>query len=238
MVVKCDDVVLCEDDVILTHDELAEIAEKYRRMVSQLACKIYQKLPPHTRVWLSLDDLIQDGMNWVVTTGIPKYQKEKAAMSTFLHEGVENYLKNYTYRAYQSGRYEGGTISICDLDLVGIDGHKYSLETRVEALRDTYTPETILRECWVVPMMLRVFKRATAMLRRELKRWFFRDEGERLQHLDDANGCLTDGQLNFVLARSEFLGLANDVGLGYDECHHLMTRPGCQGQLKFALAGL
>lgn len=207
-------------------------------MVSRFAWNVWKKLPPHTRGWVSVDDLIQDGMIWVLMVGIPRYRKEKAALSTFLYIGLSNYFQtNYLSRSYQVSRCESTTVSLDCLDLVGMDDRKHALEMRVRALRDDRTPEKILRHCWVVPMLVKVFRQASALLRRELRRWFIRTDVERT-HLKQRFGRLTDCQLEFSLARHEFLGLARKEGLEYDDCRHILTSPSCQGNLRFALAGL
>ena len=86
-------------------------------------------------------------------------------------------------------------------------------------------------------MLVNVFRQASDLLRRELKKWFIRRDVERT-HLKQQFGRLTERQLEFSLARHEFLGLAHKEGLGYDDCRHILTSPACQGGLRFALAGL
>ena len=214
------------------------LAEKYRRMVSRTAWNVWRKLPPHTRIWLGVDDLIQDGMNWVITVGIPKYREDQASLCTFLYIGIENYIRSeYLCRAYQKTRYEGRTVSLDGLDLMGVDDVKYAVETRVPALRDTGSADMVLKGCWVVPMVVRVFKRATELLRRYLRIWFLRENRERI-HVRKKMGPMSDGQLEFALARQEFLGLAKVERLEYGDCEHLLGSLFCQRELKFGLAAI
>ncbi len=211
-------------------------AESYRRMVSKLAWNVWRKLPPQTRTWLQVEDLIQDGMEWVVTIGIPKYRRDEASLCTFLYVGIGNYFKTeYLMKLYHRKRYEGRTVSLEGLDLVGVDDVKYPLETRIDALVDRKSQVDIVRGCWVVPMLVRIFRQATELLRRELRRWFLRTRTTRI-HSRQRLGRLTNRQVDFSLARYEFLGLASREGLDYDDCDHLLTNPFCQRQLKLELA--
>lgn len=213
-------------------------SEGYRRMVSKMAWNVWRKLPPQTRVWLQVEDLIEDGMEWVVTVGIPKYRRDEASLCTFLYVGVGNYFKSeYLMKAYQRSRYEGRTVSLDSLDLIGVDDMRHPLESRVEALVDRKSQVDMIRGCWVVPMMVRIFKQATELLKQELRRWFLRVEKARI-HTRQRLGRLTNRQLEFSLARHEFLSLARRERVEYDDCKHLLTNPFCQRELKFELAGL
>lgn len=208
---------------------VVSVAEGYRKMVAQAAWKTWRKLPPHTRIWLSIEDLIQDGMNWVVTVGIPKYRQDQASLCTFLYIGIGNYFKGeYLKSVYAEKRYEGRTVSLEELDLMGVDDKQYDLETRVEALRSDKDAEKTLRGCWAVPMVVRIFKKASELLRRELKKWFLGMKNSRL-HMK---------KCRFWVARMEFLELAEKEGLEYDDCYHILSSPGCLGELKFSISGI
>jgi hypothetical protein len=219
-----------------TEDQIVCLAEGYRRMVAKVARYVWLKLPAHTRVWVSIEDLVEDGMAWVMVNGIPKWRKKRATLSTFLHTGVKNWLHdNYLLHHYCKRRCEYGTVSLDGLSLIGVDDFKYEIEVRVPALVDNHSAEDTVIDCWVVSMMVKIFKQATELLRRELEKWFF---GADRLYLQQRWGVLTDTQLEFALARQEFLGLAEPQGLGYQECEHLLSDRKCLAELKFAVCHL
>ena len=219
-----------------TEDEIVCLAEGYRRMVAKLANHVWLRLPAHTKVWMSVEDLVEDGMAWVMMKGIPKWKEEEASLSTFVHTGVKNWFySNYLLHQYTARRCESRVVSLDGLSLTGIDDVKYEIETRVPALADNYSAEETVIDCWVVSMMVKIFRQATEILRRELEKWFF---GADRLYLEQRWGQLTDTQLEFALARQEFLGLAEMQGLGYQDCEHLLSDRKCLAELKFAVCGL
>lgn len=81
--------------------------EKYRRLVAQSAWKAWRCLPQHIRVWISIEDMIEDGMFWACRWSIKHYDKNRGlSFTTGLTHGLHNfYIRMYIswYGAQQRG---------------------------------------------------------------------------------------------------------------------------------------
>lgn len=186
---------------------LAQI-QLYSKMVRQTAIRSWYLLAPHTRVWIERDDLIQQGMNWLVTIGLPKVEADRSEneKSRFIHLGLINHFDStvvgkFAYRK----RNEGRVFGFCDMGQQAMAGWK-----------DSWTGTGILRDHFVVPLATHIYSQASPRLQSELIYWLSPGVKPR-----------TDGN-RFTMARDEFLGLAKQHGMGYDDFKHLLTSDTCR----------
>lgn len=187
--------------------EEVSLANEYQRMVAKLAWGIYSKIPIHSQSWISVEDLIQDGMSWVVLKGIPSWD-HKHKLSTIIHWGVQNYLTDqYLKHLICEKRRETMVIGLLDSNY-----HSWVGETEVS-----------LKNCYVVPMIMRIYDYASPELKTELLRWFLTSERNHL------------ATLKFRMASREFRRLALREGLDINDCRHLLTNEICLKSLSRSL---
>lgn len=202
-------------------DEAMHLAEGFRRMVGEQAYLTWQKLPPHTRAWLSVEDMLSDGMRWAVMNGIPRWEPRRGALSTWLYVGLRTYFdKTYESRYLTKQRYEGRTVSLQGM-LLQPDEPRSDTLVLADRLGDVAEPEKIIRDCYVAELIKGIYDESSDRLREEIKRWFLGGL-ERVR--------LTSP--NFLRASSEFRSLAGDRHLHFEECRHLMRSPKCLDRLS------
>lgn len=208
--------------------ERMSVADSYRRMVAQAAWTVWRRLPQHTKTWVSIDDMITEGMEWLVCEGLVKWREEKGSVSTFVNVAVANYFEDKYGRHYRVGsRGERRLVSLHEVPRRTMDGRLAALEVAIPGLQDIDSADRIFRSCFVVPVMVRVHKRASENLREELVRWFVPQGNKRL-HLSTKR---------FLSARQEFRRLAGAEGLEVGDCRHLLYSVDCSRRLMQEIHG-
>ena len=202
-------------------DEAMHLAEGFRRMVGEQAFITWQKLPPHTRAWLSVEDMLSDGMHWVVYSIIPRWEPRRGALSTFLYKCIRTYFdKTYESVYLTKGRWEGRTTSLQAL-LYKSDEPQSDTLVMADLLGDVTEPERIIRDCYVAELIKQIYDESSDRLKQEIKRWF----------LGGLERVRTNSP-NFLLASREFRSLAGVRHLHYEECNHLIHSPKCLDKLS------
>lgn len=202
-------------------DEAMHLAEGFRRMVGEQAYLTWQKLPPHTRAWLSVEDMLSDGMRWAAMEGVPRWEPRRGALSTWLYIGVRTYFdKTYESRYLTKQRYEGRTISLQGM-LLQSDEPRSDTLVMADRLGDMDEPKKIIRDCYVAELIKGIYDESSNRLKEEIKRWF----------LGGLERVRTNSP-NFLRASSEFRSLAGARHLYYEECAHLMHSPKCLDKLS------
>lgn len=200
-----------------------QTAEGFRKMVAKAAYNAWIRLPAHTRIWVSLEDLIQEGMNWVQLVGVPQWNPERSKhLSTFVHVGINNLF----YDSYGRGRGlrteergESKVVSFEDLmTQYDVHGRKPDIDGMIQGKKDQSVQ--MVRECSTVPLVTRVYERASRNLKEELTKWFLTAERLSLK------------TAKFTSAKNEFRKLAKKEGLGIEDCRHLMNSPTCLDDLS------
>lgn len=202
-------------------EEAMHLAEGFRRMVGEQAHLTWQKLPPHTRAWLSVEDMVSDGMHWVVYSIIPRWEPQRGALSTFLYKCIRTYFdKTYESVYLTKGRWEGRTTSLQSL-ILKTDEPKSDTLVLADRIGDFAAPEKIMRDCYVAELIKGIYDESSDRLKLEIKRWFLGGL-ERVRV----------NSPNFLRASSEFRSLAGARHLHYEECSHLMRSPKCLDKLS------
>lgn len=178
-----------------------DIVEQYLLMVSKKAWDCWKKLPPQTRVWLSVEDLIQDGLIFLRYYVAKHYDADKAKLSTFAWVSLENFYKTYLSRQFVRKRFEGQNMSLA--------------VAAVADLRDTNLQTFRFdNECQSVDAWLRLYDLASPALRRYLEQWFLHLSERRVKR----HG------IRFQRAVKEFRVLAGLVGLTPGDCRNLLVQ--------------
>jgi len=208
----------------MDQDRVCHVAEGFRKMVAKAAWKAWKKLPAHTKIWISVEDLIQEGMNWVTMVGIPKWNKSRSqCLSTFVQIGVSNLI----FDGYGNGRglqtmerRESRVVSFEDLTSQFDErGRKVNMDRLYRPAVTDRTPE-VVRNCFAVPLVMEVHRQASKNLKTELVKWFVTSERLKLN------------TVRFLTAKTEFERLAKMEGLDIDDCRHLMNSPICLEDLS------
>lgn len=202
-------------------DEAMHLAEGFRRMVAEQAYITWRRLPPHTRAWLSVEDMVSDGMRWAAMEGVQRWEPRRGALSTWLYVGLRTYFdKTYESRYLTKGRYEGHTVSLHAL-LLQPDEKRSDTLVLADSIGDTTAPEKILRDCYVADLIKSIYDESSHTLQVEIKRWFLGGL-ERLRLTSPV----------FKKASTEFRELAKARHLHYAECEHLLHSPTCLDKLS------
>lgn len=210
-------------------ERVLHLAEGFRSMVAGEARKWWLKLPMHTRVWVSLEDLMEQGMYWVMAFGVPRWDVQQSTLSTFLYCGLQNKFSDIIKKLKRQRRNDFRETSLEQLMAMERDEATGSLVQFVPtAARDLKSAENMVLDCFAVPMMMRVYRQASPLLKREIKQWFLPKDIERIR-LDT---------LKFHKACWEFRRLAKTNGLAFTDCEHLVTSPSCLNALTFGLNNL
>ena len=112
-------------------------------LVVKKAKEAWLRLPPQTRVWLSLEDMIQDGLMYVRFRLLPRYKPSKNKFSTLVWMALENHFKLVTYHYYYQKRFEGRNAPLPEFGLSCSVKPKHSHELHaIEALEKVFKSST------------------------------------------------------------------------------------------------
>lgn len=174
---------------------MAQLCDKYERLVAQKAWRCWRRLPPQTRTWISVEDLMQDGMLLLHHAVKKRYQPSKSSLTTFVWLVLENFYKTYASYHFMKKRFDGRT---CQLD------EELGLEL----------PSNFADECHSVELLLKLYASASHPLRMYLEQWFFR--------IGQRNKRVRIKSPKFAVAKTEFVALAEELGFTADECRGLL----------------
>jgi hypothetical protein len=218
--------------------------ESYRKMVAQHAWSTWKKLPAQTRWWISVEDMIEDGMAMAfrfLTKGKHKYNPQWSTFSTALYHRLHKfYVNEYIekYLAMQRGciKVNGKLVAIPHTSIqamqlkLSVNGDA-SVDDVVGRIPDLVTsPDSIysnmLTQCFVVPSLVNIYQRGSLHLQGEFINWFWY-----------ANKVHKKGK-PFEKAAKEFRELALPEQLTLQDCTHIMRSPECLNTLSMKLFDL
>jgi hypothetical protein len=230
--------------------------EEYRKLVAMQAWKAWRRLPMQTRIWIGIEDMIEDGMreSWKLTkTFNPRWASFTTALFHRLHHFyINEYLELHS-------AHKRGWVLIKEGDMVEPThqrfGNKRTIEHQsVEALvyqkgsdnadsDGTYdesgvypplvvSPDSIVKnvitECFVVPALEKVYKNSSPRLQDAFVEWFLKTEETRIHKKGKP----------FKKAAAEFRELCKEVNVTCDDCIHLVRSPSCLDTLSRDLFGV
>jgi hypothetical protein len=176
------------------------------------------------------------------------FNTEKGALSTVIYHAVHNlfiseYIVKYgnemrfaslesagiiDYDAKRRKKQRGNTPA----DMVSLDGLQPTGDDRVIQLPQLSTSEdtiyqNVLSDCFVIPVLGKIYKEASSKLQREMITWFLQ-QPEKL-HLKSPK---------FRRAAKEFRMLTKEFDLTYTDCEHMIHSPKCMNRLSHEFRGL
>jgi hypothetical protein len=221
----------------------------FRRMVAGIAIDTWKIIPRQHQIWISVDDLVEDGMfcAYQMVRG-DWYDSNKSALSTAIFHTVRKHLFNeYIVRYGNEQRFASlESAGIIDYDakykkkkaLVKGNTPTNLVSLDIPPTREEYLPlqlsiseETIynnvLTDCFVVPVLGRIYSEASSKLQHEMVVWFLQ-QPEKL-HLKSPK---------FRRAAKEFRMLSKEFDLTYFDCEHLVHSPKCMNRLSHELLAI
>lgn len=212
--------------------------EGFRRMIAQLAYRMWCVLPHQHQIWIGVDDLIEDGMFRAFQITRSAWRDEsRSSLCTTIYHAVHNHLYNeYVVRYGNEMRFasleSAGIIEKkrkgnTPADIVSIDA--LQSEEQVIELPQLSTSEAtiydnVLTDCFVVPVLGKIYQEASSRLQNEMIVWFLQNR-EKI-HLKSPK---------FRRAAKEFRMLSKEFNLTYWDCEHLMHSPFCMNRLSHEL---
>lgn len=169
------------------------LSAQYLPLVAKKARTAWYRLPPQTRAWVSLEDLIQDGMLHLVQVLIPKHNPRKCRLITYLWLGLDNFYLNKNYFHFAKSRFDGRTVPL--------------LTEILPVKQDT-------KEITALSGLFRLLRVASPELKREMVRWLLRP--------DPTTKFNVVGK-SFKDLKKEFLALSPVTGFGHEDMHYLMV---------------
>jgi len=86
-------------------------------LVVKKAKEAWLRLPPQTRIWVSLDDFIQDGLMFLRFNVLPKYNPKRTTFLTLAWISLTNHFKFVTYHYYMQKRFDGRNAPLQEISL-------------------------------------------------------------------------------------------------------------------------
>ena len=189
-------------------------AKNYERMVAKAAWWAWRKLPNHTKIWVSVEDMVEDGMRFVTLDVLPKWKEERGSMSTVITVAIYRYFSQNYFQHYVCQRRDESEVHSLD----GLKELDPEIEDWVAGVKDGR--EEILKRLFVVAAVREVYNQATPELKEQITRWFF--TGKRVHKKTR----------EFRKVGREFRQKAYKIGLGFEDCVFLMNNPDCMNELR------
>lgn len=220
--------------------------EGYRKLVAMMAWKAWRKLPLQTRIWIGIEDMIEDGVMEAVKL-TRTYNPKWALFTTALYHRLHHfYINNYLefYSAQQRGWERVNVIR---------DGKKTSEvwpipHQSLDALKDSYLhpkygpdaqnrshaqevegaipslvvyPDSIVQNtinhCFVIPTLEKIYYASSPKMQVEIIKWFFSEDKSRVHKKGRP----------FKKYSHEFREMAMHYRLTCEDCIHVVRSPGC-----------
>jgi hypothetical protein len=221
--------------------------ENYRSLVAMLAWKAWRRLPIQTRVWIGIEDMIEDGMGQLIRLSYT-YNPKWASFTTAAYHRLHNFYIN-DYLQFHSAQQRGWTRQMKSKTTTGkpiphisIQAIEKRLSEKGEASVDDvvgFIPalivspqpiiDNLITECVVVPALQEIYKRASFNTQVAFVQWFL---------CRDLDARIHDKGKRFRRTSKEFRQLCKDYDVTCSDCLHLIRSPGCLDSLSRKVLGI
>jgi hypothetical protein len=199
-----------------------EAVAQWRQLIAREAWRAWKMLPPQTRGWLDVDDMIQEGVVFARLHIWPRVKADRGQFQTLLVKSLRNYFYGHFVAVYTKNERH------CEAKTSSLEGtveffHKYGLShSRVMDVdqllkidRSMLPEPTDLIACDEATVaFVKLYDAASATLKVQLARWF----------LTPNMKCSTCG-VKFQQLRVEFITLAKLYRLGISDCRAILRSP-------------
>jgi len=187
------------------------VAIQYRALVARMAINSWWKYPPTVRWHMDVEDMIQDGLLFVRYVALPGYDRKKRAFPfRYLQKCLTGFFSNMAEYHYAKIRYEGRTIQIEDLRILGEEPSE-----EVEYCNGIHVH--------VVRAFTNVYFSASEPLRQSMTRWFLGRKHGSTQGIR-----IHRNTVRFQNDRREFLALAHKYNLDRTDCEVILGSSKCR----------
>jgi hypothetical protein len=153
-------------------------------MIVEIATASWNRLPPHTKIWYKLEDAINAGVAYTVTSIAKSWDKKRGVkFNTHVHNCLVNfYITQETEWLRTQSRWEGQTFSLEHNYVRGKDGRSYSIEYYVSmTLQSEELEKNTIARLDAQKGFLKVYDAASITLRKYLFKWFLTDKLIRIK---------------------------------------------------------
>jgi hypothetical protein len=215
--------------------------ESYRKLVAMQAWKAWRRLPMQTRIWIDIEDMIEDGMreSWKLTK---TYNPQWASFSTALFHRLHHFFINeyIEHHSAQQRGWERVNGNLRPIPHRSIQEMELYVKTKGSSIDDVVgqipalvvSEDSILNnaltECFVVPALERVYQEASPKLQAAFIEWFLSLDKSRIHKKGKP----------FRKAAKEFRELCSCEGVVMEDCIHLVRSPSCLDTLSRDLFGV
>jgi DNA-directed RNA polymerase specialized sigma24 family protein len=115
------------------------LIEQYRNLARKLAWQYWKSLPVSTKVWVDVEDLIEDAYLYILSRATDTYDGGRGKWTTFLTTGISNLFLNFA-QSQQTKKRFGWMHPLETLDKLGIGKRDegVSRAEAIDALLSTY----------------------------------------------------------------------------------------------------
>jgi hypothetical protein len=168
-------------------------------LIAKKAIESWRKLPPKTRAYIEINDMIEDGVYWTVKfLAKGHFNPKKGKLTTILWAKLDNYYHRCAELLNAQKRFDGFDSYLEDLKANGFDISiiEESGETREHVRR----------------VFLNVYIDASENLRESMRKWFLQTESTKIHTTSS----------KFYKDKKEFKILANKYHLDLQDCRAIM----------------
>jgi hypothetical protein len=175
--------------------------ENYERLIIKQARMYWARLPKEVKYVVDVEDMIQEGILFVRSSVIPKYDpKYDTRIITLIYVSLDRFYKQYSIAQSRGKRYIKA--QKVPADLFASVGYEGIVDNALA--KDS----NVVKEIESRQLLLEVYKQASPRLKKYMQLWFFGA---------NAPARVRSGA-RFDKARLEFLEIANACGLARDNC--------------------
>lgn len=182
--------------------------ENYVGYVKDRAYANWVMLPAQVKSWMEYEDFVNEGLAFVRFTVMPKFDPRRGVQfATLLYKSVDRYYKLRRIALCRKSRLAPGVMLS-----IGITINANGDEEEVDVAAESFDLHSAMQ---AETGLLKVYKAASPMLKKQMAQWFFDKGGARK---------IRKRSMLFSKSRKEFKKLAKDVGLTYDLCREFLER--------------
>lgn len=143
--------------------------ENYTALLYKLSLNCWKKLPVSHKTWVSVDDLVQDGLLFARTKLMPKYDVRRAGFITILTTSLEQFYSRKLASLYRKKRMAPDLLVY--LDALVINNGEF---TTPQDLRSK--DQDVLIQMSMEAAIDVLYKDASPLLRKYMNKWFYSEK--------------------------------------------------------------
>lgn len=168
--------------------------QQYRPLLAKKSRQVWQKLPPRTRAWIDLDDLMQMGAIHLQTEVVPKWDPAKGSFLVWAWILLDRFYTNELIRLTAKKRDDYGTSNVDDAAIKCRLGRHSEVTQKLQVRQG----------------LARVYQDASPGLQKSLRGWL------------KGNRRLDRRGLRFRMVRAELLGLVKQHRVTVDDVRYAL----------------